>query len=990
MIEAVSFKTRARTVDHLGREQIADCPTAISELWKNAYDAYARKVALHIYQGTPPIAALVDDGHGMNAKEFLEKWLVIGTESKAGAGISEERDRKGLRPRPRQGQKGIGRLSAAALGPLLLFISKRIDANFVVALIDWRLFENPFLLLDDVEIPIIEAEETAQVLSELPQMFNRLMGNVWGGSGDTPRDQRIVTAWKRFDEMETAQGEITTRSRIESVLIDTTFEERHFREWSAWNDPSASGTALLVSDVSFDLQAQLGQGSSSSQEQPEQQARSRLFQTLSNFTDPFTNDADFDSGYAATDFECAVTAWHGDLKTAVISKEKSFGYENLENLEHVIEGDFDELGVFRGRAKVFGQWLDEAVVVTPKALSETRSDTKVGPFRLRIGTFEQMLDNTSHAEEVWSKLTEQADLYAGFMVYRDGLRVMPYGREDNDFFEIEKRRTNHAGREFWSYRRIFGRVAIARSKNPNLKDKAGREGIIDNKAAKIFRDLVENLLMTSARRYFGTDSKIRKSTLPEIHENREQEKAEKAHKDVRARQRREFRQNLTAFLPAAEDICGELEKMAEAARQGNLPTDEEALLKLRSEISELQARRSELTFGAIPATLGSLAPEYKLFRKKANRASELIVKLNDSILSELEKIRPKSARDIAYAELSRNANFLHSRLRRWNADARHLLSGEAERLSSLVDEGNKRYHAVCLPLLEGMQDGDSSLTRVLAILEEERERLDKENSEIFTKYISTLRSLRESVDVEALVSFTMTRYEEASKEIARLNSLAQLGITVEIIGHEMDGLELTIADALRNSPQNFKETKQYDLIKSAHDELSHRLRFLSPLKLSGERTRVWISGQEIYEYVKDFLRRALESASVTLDVTDTFRRFRVFEQRERIFPVFINLINNSIYWAGNAAEKKGEILIDASNGEVIVSDNGPGVETDDIDRLFTLFFTTKVRGGRGVGLYLCRANLAVGGHTISYATTPQQRRLSGANFIINFKGAEYE
>ncbi|MEW8309576.1 MAG: hypothetical protein G8D88_20825, partial [gamma proteobacterium symbiont of Ctena orbiculata] len=51
MADSVSFRTRARTIDHLGREQIADCPTAVSELWKNAYDAYAKKVALHIYDG---------------------------------------------------------------------------------------------------------------------------------------------------------------------------------------------------------------------------------------------------------------------------------------------------------------------------------------------------------------------------------------------------------------------------------------------------------------------------------------------------------------------------------------------------------------------------------------------------------------------------------------------------------------------------------------------------------------------------------------------------------------------------------------------------------------------------------------------------------------------------------------------------------------------------------------------------------------------------
>lgn len=115
MVDAIAFKTRARTIDHLGREQIADCPTAISELWKNAYDAYAREVALHIFDGEVPIAAILDNGHGMNRQEFVEKWLVIGTESKATSSEVPEEDRNGLRRRERQGQKGIGRLSSGYL-----------------------------------------------------------------------------------------------------------------------------------------------------------------------------------------------------------------------------------------------------------------------------------------------------------------------------------------------------------------------------------------------------------------------------------------------------------------------------------------------------------------------------------------------------------------------------------------------------------------------------------------------------------------------------------------------------------------------------------------------------------------------------------------------------------------------------------------------------------------------------------------------------------
>ena len=44
------FHVRARTVDMLGRQQIAGIPTAISELFKNAHDAYARTVEVDYFR----------------------------------------------------------------------------------------------------------------------------------------------------------------------------------------------------------------------------------------------------------------------------------------------------------------------------------------------------------------------------------------------------------------------------------------------------------------------------------------------------------------------------------------------------------------------------------------------------------------------------------------------------------------------------------------------------------------------------------------------------------------------------------------------------------------------------------------------------------------------------------------------------------------------------------------------------------------------------
>ena len=82
------FRTKARAVELLGKGQIADLPTAISELWKNGYDAYASELSCDLYMNGykdihSPAFVLSDTGTGMSRQDILEKWIVLGTDSKA-------------------------------------------------------------------------------------------------------------------------------------------------------------------------------------------------------------------------------------------------------------------------------------------------------------------------------------------------------------------------------------------------------------------------------------------------------------------------------------------------------------------------------------------------------------------------------------------------------------------------------------------------------------------------------------------------------------------------------------------------------------------------------------------------------------------------------------------------------------------------------------------------------------------------------------------
>ena len=93
----VSFKARARTLDMLGRQQIAGIPTAISELFKNAHDAYAERAEVDYYR-SDGLFVLRDDGLGMETQEFIDRWLTIATEASVERRHAESRLPKPAKP----------------------------------------------------------------------------------------------------------------------------------------------------------------------------------------------------------------------------------------------------------------------------------------------------------------------------------------------------------------------------------------------------------------------------------------------------------------------------------------------------------------------------------------------------------------------------------------------------------------------------------------------------------------------------------------------------------------------------------------------------------------------------------------------------------------------------------------------------------------------------------------------------------------------------
>ena len=78
-VHEVKFKTNARTVNLLGRDNVLDFKSAIIELVKNSYDAFSEYSKIVVDEDKITIA---DSGIGMSLQTIIDVFFTLGTDSK--------------------------------------------------------------------------------------------------------------------------------------------------------------------------------------------------------------------------------------------------------------------------------------------------------------------------------------------------------------------------------------------------------------------------------------------------------------------------------------------------------------------------------------------------------------------------------------------------------------------------------------------------------------------------------------------------------------------------------------------------------------------------------------------------------------------------------------------------------------------------------------------------------------------------------------------
>lgn len=250
----------------------------------------------------------------------------------------------------------------------------------------------------------------------------------------------------------------------------------------------------------------------------------------------------------------------------------------------------------------------------------------------------------------------------------------------------------------------------------------------------------------------------------------------------------------------------------------------------------------------------------------------------------------------------------------------------------------------------------------------------------------------------ALLLTDLTEILQFREQAVMRDSLAALGQMSAGIAHEFRnslGVIMGYAKLLqRNLPSEDTSHAYLQEIVSEIDLLEATLRdflaFAKPMQLS----RVAVSVKALTSETLDGFRQAMEDGKIKLVTDLPQEEVTVQADPYALRQALGNLIRNALEAMPNGgelavkvrskgAESGGAFGARAGMVEIIVQDTGPGVPHEDIDRIFTPFFSQK-EGGTGLGLALVQKTvLALGGRV-----GVENREGGGACFSIRLPSHE--
>lgn len=167
-------------------------------------------------------------------------------------------------------------------------------------------------------------------------------------------------------------------------------------------------------------------------------------------------------------------------------------------------------------------------LLVPAAIAEMHDSTpSCGPFYLNFYVWDRTPAYLQQSQVSRADL----DAIAGVSIFRDGLRILPYGESGNDWLDLDKERINNMADRIGN-QQIVGYVEIFQEETLALRDKTDRQGLIENEAFRDLRALVRATINVFISHWLQDRPKPNRMSKERAPENPDKNALEQARKFV--------------------------------------------------------------------------------------------------------------------------------------------------------------------------------------------------------------------------------------------------------------------------------------------------------------------------------------------------------------------------------------------------------------------------------------------------------------------------
>jgi signal transduction histidine kinase len=179
--------------------------------------------------------------------------------------------------------------------------------------------------------------------------------------------------------------------------------------------------------------------------------------------------------------------------------------------------------------------------------------------------------------------------------------------------------------------------------------------------------------------------------------------------------------------------------------------------------------------------------------------------------------------------------------------------------------------------------------------------------------------------------------------------------------------------------------------------LQKRISVLDRLSVSGRQRKSLFSPAEVVNEVLEGRAEQFDRHKIKYTIDGEEADFTVKMVKGMFYQIIENLVENSVYWlktecALNPGFKPQiKVSLDSKSSTLFFSDNGPGIDPVNADRVFVPFFSLKRKDrGKGLGLYIAQEYAKDQGATLKLSKKSGRPDGRLNTFVFDLSGAVKE